>query len=70
MSEVIEYKGYRIVSDGTFGYKQIKPYGKTGSVPKPLRGNFTASAEAIKCIDNFEDRLSIPKKADKDVETK
>lgn len=46
----MEYKGYKIVADGPYGNKSIKPVGK-GSVPKALRGMFTTSYFAQKQID-------------------
>jgi|TARA_R110000796_G_scaffold103981_3_gene213490 hypothetical protein len=46
----MEYKGYKIEGDGTYGNKVIKPIGK-GSVHKNLRGSFTTSVFAIKHID-------------------
>lgn len=48
----MEYKGYDIVSDGTYGNKAIKPIGK-GSVPKALRGMFTTYYFAQKQIDGY-----------------
>lgn len=48
----MEYRGYKIEGDGTFGYKHIKPIGK-GSVSKVLQGAYTTGAEAEKAIDNF-----------------
>lgn len=45
-----EYKGYKIVGDGTFGMKVIKPLGK-GSVPLHLRGLYSNAAIAKKSID-------------------
>lgn len=49
---MMEYKGYNIDSDGTFGMKVIKPTTK-GSVPNPLRGVFTTNGFAMKAIDAF-----------------
>lgn len=46
----LEYKGYQIVSDGTYGYKEIKPMGK-GSVHLSLRGKFTNERIAKVAID-------------------
>lgn len=46
----MEYRGYQIIHDGTFGYKEIKPTGR-GSVPLPLRGIWTTSRDAQKAID-------------------
>ena len=48
----MEYEGYAIVGDGTFGYKHIKPTGK-GSVALPLRGVYTTAFEAQKAIDAY-----------------
>lgn len=50
---MMEYKGYSIESDGTFGMKVIKPLGR-GSVPKILRGKFTKYSEAQNAIDRYE----------------
>lgn len=49
MSEV-EYNGYKIVNDGTYGYKEIKSAGR-GSVHLPLRGKFTSEKAARQAID-------------------
>tara|TARA_R110000772_G_scaffold144025_1_gene253579 strand:- start:11734 stop:11934 length:201 start_codon:yes stop_codon:yes gene_type:complete len=48
----MEYNGYNIVGDGTFGYKHIKPLGK-GSVSLELRGIYTTAYEAQKAIDDY-----------------
>lgn len=48
----MEYKGYKIEGDGTFGYSHIKPLGK-GSVPVPLRGTYTTKVFAQKAIDGY-----------------
>jgi len=48
----MEYKEFLIVSDGTFGYKNIKPIGK-GSVNKALRGDYTNANHAKVAIDQF-----------------
>lgn len=48
----MEYGGFTIVSDGTFGYSHIKPKGK-GSVPVVLRGAYTKSSVAQSAIDNY-----------------
>lgn len=50
----MEYKGYKIESDGTFGHKVIKPVGR-GSVPESLRGSFTTNVFAMKQIDQYEE---------------
>jgi len=49
----MEYKGYKVVGDGTFGYKHIVPLSK-GSVSLELRGAYTTAVEAHKAIDSFE----------------
>jgi hypothetical protein len=46
----MEYKGYRIVGDGTYGMKLIKHIGR-GACPKELLGSFTSTSQAIKMID-------------------
>lgn len=49
----MEYKGYNIVGDNTYGYKLIKPIGK-GSVPMELRGEYTSFPFAKQAIDALE----------------
>lgn len=46
----IEYNGYKVESDGTFGYINVKPVG-SGSVPKQLRGDYTSNRFAKLAID-------------------
>ncbi len=46
----MEYKGYRIVGDGTYGMKLIKHIGR-GACPKELLGAFTGYNTAMKAID-------------------
>lgn len=46
----MEYKGYRIVGDGTYGMKYIKHVGR-GACPKELLGSFTSITQAMKMID-------------------
>lgn len=48
----VEYKGYDIVSDGTYGYFHIKCRGK-GSVHNKLRGSYTTTASAKIGVDVF-----------------
>ena len=48
----MQYEGYTIVGDKTFGYKNIKPIGK-GSVPLELRGSYTNDNFAKKSIDTY-----------------
>lgn len=60
-----EYRGYLIVGDGTFGYKEIKPAGK-GSVHLSLRGVYTTAAFAVKAIDQYEDTKKVTKGGETD----
>lgn len=46
----VEYNGYKIVNDDTFGNKEIKSLGR-GSVHIPLRGKFTTEKAARQAID-------------------
>lgn len=46
----MEYKGYKIVGDGTYGMKYIKHIGR-GACPKELLGSFTSFSQAMKMID-------------------
>jgi hypothetical protein len=48
----VEYNGYKIVNDDTFGYKEIKPLGR-GSIHLSLRGKFTTEKVARQAIDNY-----------------
>lgn len=48
----IEYRGYIIEHDGSFGMKKIKAKG-SGALPKALKGSFTNSANAIRVIDLY-----------------
>lgn len=49
---MVEYKGYSIVGDGSYGFKNIKAVGK-GSVNLELRGSFTNAKQAELAIDRF-----------------
>jgi hypothetical protein len=49
-----EYRGFHIVSDGTFTLKNVTTIGK-GSVPDRLKGKYTTSAYAQKDIDTYLD---------------
>lgn len=49
----LEYKGYQIVGDGTFGNYLIKQSGK-GSVHLSLRGTYTSTGVAKRSIDQHE----------------
>ncbi len=48
----MEYRGYNIDGDKTYGYKLIKSI-KPGSVPGALRGSFTTAAFAQRQIDIY-----------------
>lgn len=48
----VEYNGYKIVNDGTYGYKEIKPLSR-GSIHLSLRGKFTTEKVARQAIDNY-----------------
>ncbi len=47
----MEYKGYKIVNDGTFSMVNVEPIGR-GSVPKSLRGSYTSMNTARMAIDS------------------
>lgn len=46
-----EYSGYKIVGDGTYGYKEVKSIGR-GAIPNSLRGQFTTEKMAKQAIDH------------------
>lgn len=46
----MEYNGYRIEHDGSFGMYTIKPLGR-GSTPKELKGRYTDYGAAKDAID-------------------
>lgn len=46
----LEYNGYKIVPDNTYGYKEIKSLGR-GALPLTLRGQFTSEKVARQAID-------------------
>lgn len=48
----MEYKGFKIVNDGEFGYKNIIHKG-SGRIPFVLSGSFTGFTEAEKAIDRY-----------------
>lgn len=48
----MEYNGFKLVGDGTFGYTYIKPLGK-GSVPLSLRDTYTTKNFAKSAIDGY-----------------
>jgi hypothetical protein len=49
----MEYKGYKIEGDGTFGMKVIKVIGFGGGLPKVLEGSYTKAILAIQAIDQY-----------------
>ncbi len=55
----MEYAGYMIEGDGTFGMKFIKPIGR-GSIPMELRGSFTSVPMAQRVIDIFNSKKDKP----------
>lgn len=50
----MEYRGYNIISDGTFSMYEIKRKG-SGPVSIPLRGKYATTELARKFIDSYED---------------
>ena len=54
----MEYRGYMIVSDGVFGYREIKPKGR-GSVPTELRGSWVTIRDAQRAINLLVDRKEV-----------
>ncbi len=55
----LEYSGYNIENDGTFGMKYIKPIGR-GSIPMELRGAFTTANAAKRMIDILNSKKEKP----------
>lgn len=51
----MEYKGYIIKSDKTFGYFEIRHTGK-GSLPNSLAGSYTHTNLAKRAIDAWLDK--------------
>lgn len=49
----MEYKGYVIEGDKTFGMMVIKFPGQGGQVPDILKGTFTKPKEAMRAIDQY-----------------
>jgi hypothetical protein len=49
----VEYRGYSIEGDGTFGMKVIKYPGRGGAIPQCLEGSFTKPQEAMFAIDQY-----------------
>lgn len=48
----MDYRGFNIKIDGTFGMYQIKHRGR-GTLATALRGSYTKTSEAMKTIDNY-----------------
>lgn len=48
----MEYNGFRIEGDGTFGMKVIKTIG-AGSIPEALKGSFSKNIFAQQAIDFY-----------------
>ena len=48
----MEYNGFNIVSDGTFGHFNVKPLSR-GSVPAKLKGTYTTRVFAQRDIDAY-----------------
>lgn len=59
-----EYQGYKIVGDGTYGYKEIRQAGR-GSIHLSLRGKFTTEKVARQAIDqHLSSKVNKDDKAD------
>ena len=56
--KLMEYQGYKIVGDGTFGHMVIKSIGP-GAIPRDLSGAYTSSEIAQRAVDNYVDRKKI-----------
>lgn len=60
----MEYQGYRIVGDGTFGMKHIQTIGR-GSLPNALKGSYSTPRQAMIAIDSvIAERVEKDGKAD------
>lgn len=46
----VEHNGYKIVGDGTYGFKEVRSIGR-GALPNSLRGQFTTEKSARQAID-------------------
>lgn len=58
---MVEYKGFKIVSDGTMGYWSIKQMG-SGATPEYLSGLYTTPSMAKSCIDAYKPKRGAKKK--------
>ncbi|AUR99332.1 hypothetical protein NVP1264O_20 [Vibrio phage 1.264.O._10N.286.51.F2] len=56
----MEYKGFKIVADGTMGYKHIAQMG-SGAVPKALSGRYTTESQARVAIDGYKPKRGAKK---------
>jgi hypothetical protein len=54
----MEYKGYNIVGDGTFGMKLITNIGR-GALPSELRGSFSSQYQAQRAIDGVIEKKEV-----------
>lgn len=54
------YKGFKIVADGTMGYKSIAQMG-SGAVPQSLSGRYTTEAQARIAIDAYKPKRGAKK---------
>jgi len=64
----MEYNGYNIVGDGSFGLRVIKSIGP-GALPDKLRGKYTNSFQAEKAITSYlreKERVEAEKEAKED----
>ena len=61
----MEYKGFKIVPDGTFGMYEIRQPG-SGAMPESLKGAFTSRAFATNAIDNYKPKRGAKKYAETD----
>ena len=48
----VEYSGYMVVNDGTYGNLEIRSIGK-GALPNILKGSFTKHGFATQAIDSY-----------------
>jgi hypothetical protein len=60
----VEYRGFRIVGDKTYGNKLIKQRGK-GDIPHKLKGSYTNAPFAKSDIDKYLDQPKAKAKAEK-----
>lgn len=56
----MEYKGFKIVADGTMGYKHIAQMG-SGAVPQALSGRYTTHKQAMLAIDEYKPKRGAKK---------